>query len=115
MGKDPDGNYTNKNASGISAGNNSTAVLGAGSTFTGDYEIVTGISSITVNVDSDLVGTLFADFSQDGVTVTATVTRSFTNVSSGQNYTFIPAAKYMRVRYTNTAGTQAFFSFPVTI
>lgn len=109
MGKNPMNTYVNKNTSGLSNANNSTAALGAGASFTGTYEEVIGYQTIVVNLDSNLVGTLAVELSQDGTNVTATVTRTFTNVSVGQSYIFIPSARYVRVKYTNTAGTQAFF------
>lgn len=110
MGKNPIGTYTNKNTSGLSLNQNSTVVLGAGASFTGStWEEILGYQSITVNIDSDLVGTLDIQFSSDGTNITSTVTRPFTNVSAGQNYIFIPIARYARIKYTNTAGTQAFF------
>lgn len=92
----------------ISLFNNSTTVLGSGASFTGTGEDVTGYSSIIVNIDSDLVGTLAAQFSQNGTNWTI-VPRTFFNVSNGQTYTFIPAARYFRVFYTNATGTQSFF------
>jgi hypothetical protein len=109
MAKNPTNNYVNSNQSGLSLSNNSTAVLGAGASFTGVYEEVLGYSSIALNIDSDLVGTLEFQGSQDGTNQSFSLTRTFTKVSSGQNYVFIPTTKYVRIKYTNTAGTQSYF------
>lgn len=109
MGKNPTNTYVNKNQSGISNANNSTAILGAGAIFNGTYEEVLGYNSIIVNIDTDLAGTLTVDFSSNGTNITQSISRTFTNTSSGQTYVFIPSSRYFKLRYTNTAGTQAYF------
>lgn len=90
-------------ASGITRFQNTTTPLASGATFTGSqWEPVIGFSNITVNVDSNRIGTLTVEFSQDGTNVTTSVSRNFISINSGQSYTFVPATQFARVKFTNT-------------
>lgn len=109
MGKNPTGSYINRLQSGVSNANNSTAVLTAGSTFTGTFESVLGYASVVVAVDTNQIGTLTVEFSSDGTNILNPVTRSFRRVSAGQTWAFIPTSEFMRVKFTNdSASTQSF-------
>lgn len=102
-GVNPAGGFATRPIDGISAGNNSTTLLTAGSTFTGTGESLLGYESVSVYVVSDQAGSLFFDTSTDGVNWETPAARNYPGGSIGQGYVFTPVSAFFRVRFTNTA------------
>jgi hypothetical protein len=90
--------------------NESTTPLGAGETYTGEWEM-SPIAMVLVQSKSDVAGTLFFDFSIDGVNADSTFPVS--GISTVANIpTVQPAAvggRFFRVRYINGPDAQTFF------
>ena len=57
----------------VDSDNSTTSNLGAAATYTGTYTDVTPYSSISVIAKADVAGTLYAEFSTDGVTADRTI------------------------------------------
>jgi hypothetical protein len=91
----------------VSYNNSSTTLLAANATFTGTFENVLPYQEISCFCTSDVGGTLFLDFSIDGVN---TLT-SFSFVSTGSTFFRTPSSQaYARIRYTNGGTIQTLFS-----
>lgn len=91
-----------------SVSNNTTALLGAGATWTGTGEDVSAYGSVVVATKSDLAGTLYMEFSPDGTNWDSSL--SFTVAAAvNEVHRLSVTRRYYRARYTNTAGTQAYF------
>ena len=112
-GTDPDGVYKNQVESGVNTVNSSTVNLGVSASFTGTYYDVSGYHGITVLVDGTSAGTadgtLFMEFSHDGVTAHRSISVPVADVTDAPPRTLGNVAKYFRVRYDN--GTTAMTSF----
>lgn len=97
----------------ISNGNSTSAILGAGATFTGVWEDVEQFATAAVTISGNLAaepGTLFFDLSQDGVNIHATVPASIPNsVFFDKPHILNLVEKYIRIRYTNGATPQTTF------
>jgi hypothetical protein len=90
----------------ISTGNSSSTPLLANITFTGAWEDVSSYASIALSAYSDVPGTLYADLSPDGVTITTTLQLSDgTNGQMGY-HGLIPTRQYYRVRVVNGVSNQ---------
>lgn len=88
--------------------NSSTAVLTAGSTFTGAGEF-NGHNDVLVSVKTDQDGTLYMEFSPDGSNWDSSISFS---VSAGVNeiHKLIKGTRYYRTRFTNTSSSaQTYF------
>lgn len=84
----------------VSQVNSSDTPLAYGSTYTGTYEDTTGFISVIVACIADQDGTLYLDFSTDGIVTKSTL--SF-KVSAGLNevHRLTITRKYFRARFTN--------------
>lgn len=96
-----------KGLSTISAANSSTTALGAGATFTGAFEDISGYVSILVSLYSDSLaasGCLKFDFSSDGVNVDRTIS---VDMSTGGDFAATGyQARYVRIRVTAGGSAQ---------
>ena len=84
--------------------NSTTAVLGSGATFTGTGE-QNNFPHVGVMVKTDRAGTLYFDFSNDGVNWDSTFPVAGFNVSANvpEFHTAVKLGRYFRVRFTNTS------------
>lgn len=101
-------------ASLMSAANSTTTPLGSGGTFTGAWVASSDYTAINLLVRSDQSGTLYVDFSADGVTAHHMEAYTFTPTSPGTpNGTHLQAmageGAYIRIRYTNGGTAQGEF------
>ena len=95
--------------SSFSLQNNTTDTLGAGETFTGGWE-QNYHDNVAVSCYSDTAGTLYFDFSPDGVNSNQFPPNGF-NVSAGihEFHTAVKLPRYFRVRFVNSASVQSEF------
>lgn len=93
----------------ISSANSTTTPLSGGATFTGDWDDILNYASISIIGEADEIGTLFADFSIDGVTVDRTLQLSSGSTSSFDIQSLIKITRYFRVRVVNGATPQTTF------
>lgn len=93
----------------VSTGNSTTALLGISATFTGVWEEILNFASISIIAASNVVGTLFGEFSTNGVDVDRSLqlTDGLDGVFGIHN--LIPVAKYFRVRVINDIVAQTDF------
>lgn len=91
-----------------STDNTSTTPLATGATFTGTWE-KNGAPDVMVSCKTDNTGTLYFDFSNDGVNVDTFPVGGF-SVSSGihEFHTAVKGSRYFRVRFVNDAGTPTY-------
>ena len=92
-----------------STGNSSTTALGSGATFTGAWEL-TSHPDVMVSCKTDNTGTLYFDFSPDGVNLDSTFPATGFQVESGINefHTAVKGARYFRIRLVNDSGAQSY-------
>jgi hypothetical protein len=91
----------------VSYNNSSTIPLAANATFTGVFENVLQYQELSCFCTSDVGGTLYLDFSVDGLNVLS----SFPFTSTGSTFFRTPSSQaYARVRYINGATLQTQFS-----
>jgi hypothetical protein len=91
----------------VSYNNSSTALLLANATFTGAFENVLQYQEISCFCTSDVGGTLYLDFSVDGINILST----FSFVSTGSTFFRAPSTQaYARIRYINGATLQTQFT-----
>ena len=94
-------------ADGTVSTSNSTAVpLAANATFTGIAEDVSNYASIVVActvTPTNATGTVYADFSTDGVTWDGVASWPIASGSIGVPHRMIPTRKYMRLRVVNSS------------
>jgi len=107
-GESPDGVFVNLPASGIHSANTTTIPLLGDETFTGEFLDITLFSGVAITVFPDAPGTLFADYSLDGI---ETAFSTDFIISSGMPSFFEVSreSQFMRVRYANGASTQTAF------
>jgi hypothetical protein len=98
----------------VDANNSTTSNLGIGGIFTGSWTEVEPWNGISVLINgtsaSTAPGTLVMQFSNDGVTVTRTITVAVADVAGASPRTLGVIAKYFRVVYTNGGVAQLTFS-----
>ena len=89
--------------------NTSTTLLGSGDTFTGTFE-QNGYNQVGVSCHSNIAGTLFFDFSPDGVNVNNFPVNGFA-VAAGVHefHTAVKLGRFYRTRFVMDSGTQTFF------
>lgn len=88
----------------VSSSNSSTTALNAGQTFTGAWEDVSLFNSIVVALSTDQSGTLYLEFSPDGVNVDGTVPPIlYTQGGSNPPHILKVTRKYFRARFSNTS------------
>lgn len=84
--------------------NSTSTALEANATFTGKAVEVSNYSSIVValyGTPSSATGTLYMDFSVDGINWDSNIPVTITNPSSALPHTLIPTRRYFRTRYVN--------------
>jgi hypothetical protein len=94
----------------VSTGNSSATPLAGGATFTGAWENVTNYASITVKGLADQAGTLYADFSADGVTTLDSPQLSAGTSGAFSFHNLVPASAFFRIRLVNGATPQGSLS-----
>ena len=99
----------------ISTDNSTTTPLTANSTYTGTWENVTNYSSIQVIANADVSGTLYADFSIDGITADRNVQLSDGTSGSFGIHGLIPISKFFRVRIVNGGSNQSSLRVQTTL
>jgi hypothetical protein len=96
----------------VSGANSTTTPLGAGATFSGSSEDVSGFVSADITVLSDVAsaaGGLLFEWSQDNITFD--YSESFSILAGvGSFYSLSARAKYFRLSYTNGAAPQTSFA-----
>ncbi len=95
--------------SGTTEGNSTATALGAGATFTGDYE-TNALPDVLVSLFSDTAGTLYFDFSVNGSDARTFPPNGFT-VTAGVHefHTALKGPRQFRVRFVNSGGAQTTF------
>lgn len=94
---------------GLETNNSSDAILLAGSSFTGYTTDVSTYSSLAISVKTDQDGTLFIDFSSNGIDFDSTLSYSVT-ASVNEVHRITVTRRFYRVRFTNTSvSNQTFF------
>lgn len=89
--------------------NTSTKLLSSGATFTGEFE-QNDFPNVGVSCHSDIAGTLFFDFSNDGTNVNSFPPNGFSVTASIHEFhTAVKLGRYFRTRFVMAAGTQTFF------
>jgi len=93
----------------LSTINSTSSSLGISATYTGTWESVLNISSISILAESDATGTLYGQFSVDGSAISRNI-----QLSDGLNgqlgiHSLIPIAKYFRVKVINSTTAQTSF------
>lgn len=89
--------------------NDSNDILSAGATFTGQWVRIAPYNTVTVAVKTDQAGTLYMEFSPDGVNNDSSLSFS---VAAGVNevHRLTVTRLYYRTRFTNTSGSdQTYF------
>ena len=113
VAEDPNGSFQNAPSSGVDNANSSITTLGISESFTGTYIDIAGYHGITVLVDGTSAGTadgtLFMEFSHDGVSTNRSIAIDVDDITSASPRTLGVVAKYFRIRYVN--GTTATTSF----
>lgn len=92
----------------ISTSNSTTTPLAGSATYTGTWEDVTVYAASTVIANTDVAGTLYADFSTDSTNVDRTVQLSDGTSGSLGIHALVPVARYFRVRLVNGASAQSY-------
>lgn len=98
----------------VSEGNSSTVALTGGATFTGAWEMTTA-PDVMASLKTDASGTLFFDFSTDGVNSDSTFPPLGFTVAAGVNefHTAVKGPRYFRVRLVNGASAQTYLRMGV--
>lgn len=91
----------------VSSKNSTTAALTGGATWTGEWEDVTKYATMSVGVLTDQAGTLFIQYSPDGVNQDSSLTYDVAaNINEVHRLTNV--RRFMRVKYTNGSSAQSF-------
>lgn len=97
----------------VSVNNSSNVPLGANGTFTGVFEDCSGFMAVMVASKSDQDGTMYADFSPDGVNIDSTLSFDcHANIPELHRLTI--GRKYCRIRYVNGSSAQGFLRMQTT-
>lgn len=101
--------FTGKDGGSLSEVNTTTAVLGAGEIYTGEWER-NGFPDIICSCKSSSAGTLYFDFSNDRVNVDSFPSSGF-DVAAGihEFHNAVKAPRWFRVRFVNGATPQTYF------
>lgn len=91
----------------VSSVNSTTTPLSAGATWTGTWEECYQYASISILGVADVAGTLYADFSIDGISSDRAVQLSSGSTADFGIHCLVPVAKYFRVRVVNGGSNQA--------
>jgi hypothetical protein len=96
-----------------SQGNSTIISLASGTTFTGTSEYNT-FQDVMVVVKTDQPGTLYLDFSIDGINWDSTITFNYHVGEINPPHIFVKGPRYFRTRFTNTSSSpQSFFRLGV--
>jgi len=89
--------------------NTTTDILAASATFTGDWE-QNNQPDFMVSLKTDVAGTLYVDFSNDGVNADSTFPVAGFEVAAGihEFHTGVKGPRYFRVRFVNHATDQTY-------
>jgi hypothetical protein len=98
----------------VSQKNSSNTALAVAGTFTGSWEDTTGFQSVIVAAKSDQDGTLYVDFSPDGVNLDSTLTFEV-NGNINEVHRLTCTRKYYRVRYLNDGVAQTYMRLQCTL
>jgi len=98
----------------VSDKNSSNVIIANGQTFTGVNEDTLGYGSTIVAVKTDQDGTLYVDFSTDGTNYDSTLSFNVT-ASTNEVHRITNTRRWMRVRFTNSGGTQTYFRLQSTV
>lgn len=90
----------------ISAGNSTSAALGAGGVFTGATEN-NGYNEVLVSVKTDQTGTMSVQFSPDGINWDSQIPFVI-RANENQIHRFVKGSRYFRIVFTNDATPQSF-------
>jgi hypothetical protein len=93
----------------VSNDNSTATALKASASFVGKFIDVLNYVQAGVIVRTDIAGTLYLDYSSDGINVDKSFTINVTDTSAGNYVSFTPRARYLRLRYTNGATDQSTF------
>jgi hypothetical protein len=85
--------------------NSTTIPLAASATFTGTGEAVTKYPSIAVSVATDQNGTLYIEFSADGVNWDTSLSYAYDTSRINPPHILTTTGRYTRVRFTNTSSS----------
>jgi hypothetical protein len=103
----------------LSIANVTTTPLSSSATYTGTFEDVNNYLSQHTSLVVDRNGTLYVEYSQDGITVDHTQTYPITvttgGVAQGFFFQFMNEAKYFRIRYVNGSTGQGTFKIQVIL
>jgi len=109
---DTSGNPVNlgSNPGQVSTVNSNTTPLSANTSFTGEWEDVSGFDSLVVAAKTDQNGEFYIQFSPDGVNVDSSLTRYYRVGIIEAPHRFTITRRYFRVVFTNSsASAQTFF------
>jgi len=92
-----------------STGNTTTAILSASATFTGEWE-QNDQPDVMVSMKTDVTGTLYFDFSNDGTNSDSTFPVQGFGVAAGihEFHTAVKGPRYFRLRFVNDAADQTY-------
>ena len=102
------------NLSTISLTNTSTTPLGAGETYTGQWEDISAWPDIVVAAATDVDGSYQVQYSPDGVNADSTLTRYYQSSQINPPHRFTNARKYFRIIWTNGDVAQTYFRLQIT-
>jgi hypothetical protein len=89
----------------VSTANSTTTLLNAGAVFTGEWEDISGYSSVVITAKTDQNGTYSLQLSPDGTNVDSTLTRYYRTNQIEPPHRFSCTRKYARVVFTNTSAS----------
>lgn len=92
----------------VSTINSTNTPILSGATFTGEWESVEKYGSFMVSLKSDVSGTLYIEFSPDGVNADSILTYDIT-AETNEVHRVSVSKQYARVRYTNNGTNQIYF------
>ena len=106
---DVDGSVNVISTTSSSTINSSTTPLAAAATFTGTGEL-SGLPDVMVTVATDQNGTLYFDFSTDGINWDSSLSFIYDTTRINPPHILVKGTRYFRVRFTNTSTTlQTYF------
>jgi len=90
----------------VSTQNSTTTPVAGSATWTGLWEDCSQYASLSILAAADVAGTLYADFSIDGITTDRAVQLSSGTTADFGIHSLIPVAQYVRVRVVNGGSDQ---------
>lgn len=108
VGADDSGNIFASPSGVVSTLNSTETALTSGSTFTGDWEM-NNHPDLVVSVKTDQNGTLYVDFSPDGVNNDSTLSFIYDTSKLNKPHRLVKGSRYTRVRFENTSASDQTF------